>query len=84
HYQIHLQKKGHLDHVTLHVEVCEEFYGKFQDKEDFTHPLATDLTNRIRKTLKMKTLISVDVNLKAPKSIPRSEGKAKRIVDHRT
>ncbi|MFP3338690.1 hypothetical protein R0J91_11950, partial [Micrococcus sp. SIMBA_131] len=56
----------------------------FQDKEDFTHPLATDLTNRIRKTLKMKALISVDVNLKAPKSIPRSEGKAKRIVDDRS
>ncbi|MCA0991470.1 AMP-binding protein [Alkalihalobacillus hwajinpoensis] len=84
HYQIHLQKKGHLDHVTLHVEVCEEFYGKLQDKEDFTHPLATDLTNRIRKTLKMKALISVDVNLKSPKSIPRSEGKAKRIVDDRS
>ncbi|PFG14995.1 AMP-binding protein [Bacillus sp. es.036] len=84
HYQIHLQKKGHLDHVTLHVEVCEEFYGGLPDKEDFTHPLAIDLTNRIRRTLKMKALISVEVNLKPPKSIPRSEGKAKRIVDQRT
>jgi len=84
HYQIHLQKKGHLDHVTLHVEVGEEFYGKLSYKEDFTHPMAVNLTNRIRKTLKMKALISVDVNLKSPKTIPRSEGKAKRIVDHRT
>ena len=83
HYQIHLQKKGHLDHVTLHVEVCEEFYETLPE-QNFMHPTAKKLIDRIGKTLKMKALISVEVCLMAPKSIPRSEGKAKRVYDHRT
>ncbi|WP_283153468.1 phenylacetate--CoA ligase PaaK [Guptibacillus hwajinpoensis] len=82
HYQIHLQKKGHLDHVTLHVEVKQEFYKKLE--MNFNHPMAVKLVESLGKTLKMKTLISVNIQLKEPHSIPRSEGKAKRVLDART
>ncbi|TKD70827.1 AMP-binding protein [Pseudalkalibacillus hwajinpoensis] len=82
HYQIHLQKKGYLDHVELHVEVCQNYYESLPEKS-FNHPIAAELINRIAKTLKMKALISVDVLLKEPQGIPRSEGKAKRVFDNR-
>ena len=82
HYQIHLQKKGYMDHVTLNVEVEQEFYEKLQ--MNFDHPMAEKLVERLEKTLKMKALISVDIHLKEPHSIPRSEGKAKRVVDERS
>ncbi|WP_096439989.1 phenylacetate--CoA ligase PaaK [Alteribacter populi] len=83
HYQIHLHKKGVMDLAELHVEVCESFFDALPDK-DLTHPIAEDLVKRIQRTLKMQALVSMDVFLKKPNSIPRSEGKAKRIVDHRS
>ncbi|MBN8209763.1 AMP-binding protein [Bacillus sp. NTK071] len=82
HYQIHLQKKGYLDHVELHVEVCPKYFDSLPEK-NFNHPMAEELIDRIAKTLKMKALISVDVLLKEPQGIPRSEGKAKRVFDKR-
>jgi phenylacetate-CoA ligase len=40
------------------------------------------LTKRIQHLLKNYCLISIDVKVQKPKSIPRSEGKAIRIVNH--
>ncbi|UOQ92445.1 phenylacetate--CoA ligase [Halobacillus shinanisalinarum] len=83
HYQIHLQKKGVMDHAELHVEVCENFF-ELLPMEDFNHPTAQELTKRIQRSIKMEALVSMDVYLEKPKAIPRSEGKAKRIVDLRS
>ncbi|WFT77036.1 AMP-binding protein [Halobacillus naozhouensis] len=83
HYQIHLQKKGVMDHVELHVEVCEDFFESLP-MQDFDHPVAQDLIKRIQKSLKMEALVSMDVYLEKPKAIPRSEGKAKRVIDYRS
>ncbi|PYZ97653.1 phenylacetate--CoA ligase [Alteribacter lacisalsi] len=82
HYQIHLMKKGSMDHAELHVEVCDPFFAHLPD-QDLSHPDAEALVKKIQYVLKTQALVSMDVQLKPPHSIPRSEGKAKRIVDHR-
>ncbi|PYZ94853.1 phenylacetate--CoA ligase [Salipaludibacillus keqinensis] len=82
-YQIHLYKKGALDHAELHVEVSEAFYRSLPDK-DFNHLSAQKLIKKIQRMLKTDILVSMNVSLKKPQSIPRSDGKAKRIVDRRS
>ncbi|RNA68580.1 phenylacetate--CoA ligase PaaK [Alteribacter keqinensis] len=82
HYQIHLKKKGSMDHAELHVEVCDPFFDKLPDG-DLNQGEGPELVNKIKHTLKTQALVSMDVYLKPPHSIPRSEGKAKRVVDHR-
>ncbi|WP_202079483.1 phenylacetate--CoA ligase PaaK [Caldalkalibacillus salinus] len=82
HYQIHLSKKGVMDHAVLHVEVSESFFDSIPG-QDLKHPLAQDLVKDIQHTLKEQALVTMDVQLNAPNTIPRSEGKAKRIVDQR-
>lgn len=81
HYQLHLFRKGILDVVELQVEVCERFYqevgGNLHDER--VHSLAKG----IQYLLKTNLLISIDVRVHPPKSLPRSEGKAVRIVDRR-
>ncbi|WP_377890077.1 AMP-binding protein [Alkalihalobacillus sp. R86527] len=83
HYQIHLHKKGPMDHVELHVEVSQEFFTSLKD-QTFSHPAAQELTSRIALMVKTEALVSMEVFLKEPSSLPRSEGKAKRVFDHRT
>ncbi|MGD7009541.1 phenylacetate--CoA ligase family protein [Metabacillus sp. 84] len=81
HYQLHLGRRGPLDEVTLHVEVSEEVYADIT--MDMEHERMIELRTRIQHLLKSSCLVSVNVQVKAPKSIPRSEGKAVRIVDAR-
>jgi len=81
HYQIHLYKKGTLDVIELQVEVNESFFAEV--KGDLRDERVGHLSKRIQHLLKSHCLISVDVKIHEPKSIPRSEGKAIRIVDHR-
>ncbi|WP_079528095.1 phenylacetate--CoA ligase PaaK [Halobacillus hunanensis] len=83
HYQIHLQKKGVMDHVELHVEVCEKFFASLPE-QNLNDSIAHELVRKIQKVLKMEALVSMEVTLKEPKTIPRSEGKAKRIFDTRS
>ena len=76
-YQIELTTKNSLDYVTLKVEVNPDF--------DFDEVAEIEaLQARIRRKLKDALMIQVDVRLVEPKTIPRSEGKAKRVIDLRT
>ena len=75
-YQITLTKKGPMDVVSLEVEVTEEtFSDKMGDM--------VGLKNRIENELRSDIGISMLVKLVQAGSIPRSEGKAKRVVDLR-
>ena len=65
-----------LDEVELHVEVKQEFFS------DETRKLE-QLRNRIESEMKSKLQIGLKVKLVEPKSIERSIGKAKRVVDNR-
>lgn len=81
HYQLHLHKKGPLDDVELHVEVSDELYKAIQG--DMNHEKISELTRIVQHSMKNNCLVSMKVKVLPPKSIPRSEGKAVRIVDLR-
>ena len=68
--------ENHLDEVELQVEVKKEFFT------DETRGLEA-LRNRIEGVMKSKLQISLKVKLVEPKSIERSIGKAKRVIDRR-
>ena len=75
-YQIILTSKGPLDHATLLVETVPDFsFDEVRKVED--------LQKRIISELKSNLQISVEVKIVEPKSIERSEGKAKRVLDLR-
>jgi phenylacetate-CoA ligase len=66
----------HLDEVELQVEVKKEFFS------DETRNLE-GLRTRIENVMKSKLMIGVRVKLVEPKTIERSMGKSKRVIDNR-
>jgi phenylacetate-CoA ligase len=68
--------ESHLDDVELQVEVKREFFS------DETRGLEV-LRNRIENVMKSRLQIAVKVKLVEPKTIERSIGKAKRVIDNR-
>ena len=75
-YQIILSTKGPLDHVQLKVETVPDFpIDEIRKLED--------LSKRLSAELKSNLQIAVEIKIVEPKTIERSEGKAKRIIDLR-
>ncbi|MDR3124199.1 MAG: phenylacetate--CoA ligase [Treponema sp.] len=68
---------SHLDEVELQVEVKQEFFT------DETKGLEA-LRNKIQDVMKSRLQIGIKVKLVEPKTIERSIGKAKRVIDNRT
>ena len=68
--------EGHMDEVELQVEVKKEFFS------DEVRSLEA-LRNRIENVMKSKLQITLKVKLVEPKTIERSVGKAKRVIDNR-
>ncbi|GAA0344623.1 phenylacetate--CoA ligase [Bacillus carboniphilus] len=81
HYQVHIHKDGNLDKVSLHVEIEEALFNSWGKQLDCEE--AQTLIGKLQHTIKSYCLVSMDIVMKEPKSIPRSEGKAVRVVDHR-
>ena len=78
HYQIVVDRgESHLDEVELHVEVEPSFFT------DETKDLER-IKSKISAEIKQELGIAVIIKLVEPKSIARSEGKAKRVIDKRT
>ena len=75
-YLIVLEREGYLDQMRVKVEVKDEFFV-----EDMRQ--LKQLQNRISAKLKDEILISVRVDLVENNSLPKSEGKAQRVVDLR-
>ncbi len=76
HYQVVLTKRGALDHVEVHVEVAPEIaFDEIRELER--------LQRRVKAEIESALAVSIDVKLVEPRSIVRSEGKAKRVVDLR-
>ena len=72
HYQIVLTRDGALDAMTVEVELAPDFAGdRFRKADEVTHHI--------------KSLIGVTckVVVKAEGEVPRSQGKAVRVVDRR-
>lgn len=77
HYQIIVTRPQHLDEIEVLVEMSKE---TFSDEVKHIENLKKKLEKRIEETVGIR----VKVTLVEPKSLPRSEGKAKRIIDKRS
>ncbi len=73
HYQLHLTRTGALDEVSLHVEANPEV----TESEYF------GCARTLAATIKSYAGVTMQVKVVAPGTIPRSQGKAVRVVDQR-
>ncbi len=76
HYQIILTRPHHLDEIEVQVEMSKETFSD-EVKE------IENLRRKLEKHLEETIGIRIKVTLVEPKSLPRSEGKAKRVIDKR-
>ena len=75
-YQLVVDRVGNLDTLEVQVEMNEGMFGDtVRSLESIEHKIG----NALQSTLN----IVAKVRLLEPKSIPRSEGKAKRVIDKR-
>lgn len=76
HYLLIVDREGTLDVLKLMVEVQGQF---FSDEIKVLESLKKKITHNIQSTLG----ISLEVKLVEPKTIERTAGKAKRVIDNR-
>jgi phenylacetate-CoA ligase len=76
HYLLIVDRENNLDTLELQVEVEQQF---FQDRISELQNLTKKITHNLESTLGL----SIHVKLVEPKTIERSEGKAKRVIDKR-
>lgn len=75
-FLIILEREGFNDHMIVKVEVQQEFFDG-----DLLH--LERLQRRIIEELRSDILITPKVELVEPNTLPRSEGKAQRVIDNR-
>lgn len=76
HYQLVVDRKDNLDRLEVQVEVSENVFSDEVRKME-------ELEARITRELDSNLGVGIKVRLVEPKSIERSEGKAKRVIDNR-
>lgn len=76
HYLMIVDRENNMDVLTVMVEVDERYFSDEIRKLD-------ELKNKVAAVLKQALGVSVRVKLVEPKTIQRSEGKAKRVIDNR-
>lgn len=76
HYQLVLDRDGHMDTLEVQVEVNETiFFDEMKKQREFV--------GMVEKRLAATLGLRAKVKLVEPASIPRHEGKAKRVIDRR-
>ncbi len=76
HYQLVVTREGILDNLEINIELSEDFAF---DTISSLETLAKTIKDKVQSILG----ISAKIKLVEPKSIPRSEGKAVRVIDKR-
>ena len=76
HYMLIVDRVNNSDTLEVQVELNEDMFG---DTVAHIENVRKYITDQIKSVVGIAT----KVNLVAPKSIPRSEGKAKRVIDNR-
>lgn len=76
HYLMTIDRKNNLDILELQVEVREQFYS---DEISKMLLLKKKMAHRLQSVLGL----AADIKLVEPRSIERSQGKAKRVIDNR-
>ena len=76
-FMVYIDRLNHLDEMTIEVEINKHlFSGELSD--------LARLQNKIGTALHATLTLRANVQLVEPGSLPRFEGKAKRVVDRRT
>ena len=76
HYMLVVDRVNSSDTLEVQVEMTDEM---FSDTVSHIESVRRTITEKIKSVVGIAT----NVKLVAPKSIPRSEGKAKRVIDNR-
>ena len=76
HYQLIVDRKGALDALEVQIEVTENIF--FDEMK-----LQRAFLEKVEKQIESVLGVGVTVKLVEPKSIPRYEGKASRVIDRR-
>ncbi len=76
HYQLIVDRKDNLDTLEVQVEMTQNMFSDEVKKIE-------DLEKKIYKEIDSTLGINAKVRLVEPKTIARSEGKAKRVIDNR-
>ena len=76
HYMIIVTRPGTLDEIEVKVEASQDIF--FDGVKEMM-----DIQTKIGKSIENETGIRVKVTLVEPKTLPRFEGKAKRVIDKR-
>jgi phenylacetate-CoA ligase len=82
HYQLLVDRSATLARLEVQVEPAPavvERCGGF----DAAHPVLADLRRRVTERLSKAIGLSVELTLVAPRTLPRSEGKAVRVIEKR-
>lgn len=76
HYMIYVDRVNNMDIMEVQVEVTQElFSSRVRKLEDLEKKLSAEINSTLG--------ISAKIKLVEPKTIPRSEGKAVRVIDRR-
>jgi phenylacetate-CoA ligase len=77
HFQIVVDRKGALDDMLVRVELKKEY---FSDKITDLMQIRQNVEHRLKNSLN----VNVSVDLVEPGTLPRFEGKSKKVVDRRS
>ena len=75
-YMIHVTRPDILDEVEVKVEATKELFSDEMKEME-------RVEKEIQASIRSETGIRVDVSIVEPESLPRSEGKAVRVIDER-
>ena len=73
HYQLHITRADNLDRMDVYVERLPEVDAGSTDA----------LASKLQKAIKEFVGVSTTVDVREPGGVPRSEGKAVRVIDER-
>jgi phenylacetate-CoA ligase len=76
HYQIIVDRERHLDELEIRVEVSDNIFS------DEVRVLK-EMEEKVRREMNSVLGIATRINLVEPRTITRTEGKAKRVIDRR-
>lgn len=75
-YQIVVERVNNLDVMTVKIEMSDALFSDSVRKVE-------DQENRIKAAMQATLGVSAKIKLVEPRSLPRSEGKAVRVIDNR-
>ena len=80
-YMLEISRENNLDTIKVVVEMSDSLYREMPDDMKY---LRKPKERQIERELQEALFVGCKVELVSPKSLPRSEGKAKRVVDKRS